>query len=36
LREGDADHAVRHLIAHRLVDHPALLPGLVTRSRNFH
>ncbi len=27
---------VRHLIAHRLVDHSALLQGLVTRSRNFH
>jgi error-prone DNA polymerase len=27
---------VRHLIARRLVDHSALLKGLVTRSRNFH
>ncbi|MBI5255130.1 MAG: error-prone DNA polymerase [Burkholderiales bacterium] len=27
---------VRHLIAQRLVDHSALLQGLVARSRNFH
>jgi len=27
---------VRHLIARKLVDHSALLQGLVTRSRNFH
>jgi error-prone DNA polymerase len=27
---------VRHLIARRLVDHSALLQGLVTKSRNFH
>jgi error-prone DNA polymerase len=31
-REGE----VRHLIAQRLVDHSALLQGLVTKSRNFH
>ena len=31
-REGE----VRHLIAHRLVDHSALLQGLVSKSRNFH
>ena len=31
-REGE----VRHLIAHKLVDHSALLQGLVTKSRNFH
>jgi error-prone DNA polymerase len=31
-REGD----VKHLIAHRLVDHSALLHGLVAKSRNFH
>ena len=28
--------AVRHLIAQRLVDHSALLHGLVTKSRDFH
>jgi error-prone DNA polymerase len=27
---------VRHLIARKLVDHSALLQGLVARSRNFH
>ena len=27
---------VRHLVAQRLVDHSALLEGLVTRSRDFH
>jgi error-prone DNA polymerase len=27
---------VRHLIARKLVDHSALLQGLVTKSRNFH
>ncbi len=31
-----AEGAVRHLIAHRLVDHSALLQGLVTHSRDFH
>jgi error-prone DNA polymerase len=31
-REGD----VRHLIAKTLVDHTAMLQGLVTRSRDFH
>jgi len=31
-REGE----VRHLIAHRLVDHSALLQGLVSKSRDFH
>ena len=31
-REGE----VRHLIAQRLVDHSALLQGLVTHSRDFH
>ncbi len=31
-REGE----VRHLIAHKLVDHSALLQGLVSKSRNFH
>ncbi len=31
-REGE----VRHLIAHKLVDHSALLQGLVTKSRDFH
>ncbi|MBL8318878.1 MAG: error-prone DNA polymerase [Burkholderiaceae bacterium] len=31
-REGE----VRHLIARKLVDHSALLQGLVARSRNFH
>jgi error-prone DNA polymerase len=31
-RQGE----VRHLIAHRLVDHSALLQGLVSKSRDFH
>ena len=31
-REGE----VRHLIAQRLVDHSALLQGLVSKSRDFH
>ncbi len=31
-RQGE----VRHLVAQRLVDHTALLDGLVTRSRDFH
>ena len=31
-REGE----VRHLIAQRLVDHSALLHGLVSKSRDFH
>ena len=34
--QGGPDHPVRHLIAQRLVDHSALLQGLVPRSRNFH
>jgi len=34
--EGAPGHEVRHLIAHRLVDHSALLQGLVSRSRDFH
>ncbi len=31
-----AEGEVRHLIAHRLVDHSALLQGLLSRSRDFH
>ncbi len=34
-REGDGAHAVMHLVAARMVDHSALLQGLVSRSRNF-
>ncbi len=34
-REGEGDRAVMHLIARKLVDHSALLQGLVTHSRNF-
>ena len=34
-RDSDKPDAVRHLIARRLVDHSALLQGLVTKSRNF-
>ncbi|MCO5123802.1 MAG: error-prone DNA polymerase [Rhizobacter sp.] len=34
-REGDGEHAVMHLVAARMVDHSALLQGLVSRSRNF-
>ena len=34
--EGAPGHEVRHLIAHRLVDHSALLQGLTSRSRDFH
>ena len=29
-------NGVAHLLAHRLLDHSALLQGLVTRSRDFH
>ncbi|OYU72197.1 MAG: hypothetical protein CFE45_40795, partial [Burkholderiales bacterium PBB5] len=31
-REGE----VRHLLAHKLIDHSALLHGLVSKSRDFH
>jgi len=34
-REGDDEHPVMHLVAGRLVDHSALLQGLMTRSRDF-
>ena len=34
-REGQGERAVMHLIARKLVDHSALLQGLVTHSRNF-
>jgi error-prone DNA polymerase len=34
-REGTAEHAVMHLVATRMIDHSALLQGLVSRSRNF-
>ena len=35
-RVGDSAHAVRHLVAHKLIDHSALLHGLVSKSRDFH
>ena len=35
-RVGDNAHAVRHLVAHRLIDHSALLHGLTSKSRDFH
>ena len=34
-REGDAQHAVMHLVAAKMIDHSKLLNGLVSRSRNF-
>ena len=34
-REGSAGHAVMHLVAARMIDHSALLHGLLSRSRNF-
>jgi error-prone DNA polymerase len=34
-REGEGEHAVMHLVARRMVDHTALLDGLVSRSRDF-
>ncbi len=34
-REGSAEHAVMHLVAARMIDHSALLHGLLSRSRNF-
>ena len=34
-RQGEPGHELCHLIAHRLVDHSALLQGLVSKSRNF-
>jgi len=34
--QGAPGHELRHLIAHRLVDHSALLQGLTSRSRDFH
>lgn len=34
--QGAPGHELRHLIAHRLVDHSALLQGLVSKSRDFH
>ncbi len=34
-REGDEPHAVMHLVARRMIDHSALLQGLVSRSRDF-
>lgn len=33
--EGEGAHAVRHLVAVRLVDHTPLLGGIATRSRDF-
>ena len=35
-RVGDSAHAVRHLVAHKLIDHSALLNGLLSKSRDFH
>ena len=34
-RQGEGDQAVMHLLAARLIDHTALLQGLVSRSRDF-
>ena len=34
-REGDDKHAVRHIVAAKMIDHSALLHGLVSRSRDF-
>jgi error-prone DNA polymerase len=34
-RQGEGDEAVHHLVAARLVDHTAMLNGLVSRSRDF-
>jgi error-prone DNA polymerase len=34
-REGSAEHAVMHLVAAKIVDHSALLQGLLSRSRDF-
>ena len=34
-REGEGERAVMHLVAAKMVDHSALLQGLVSRSRNF-
>ena len=33
--DADGQHAVMHLLASRLIDHSALLHGLVSRSRDF-
>ena len=34
-RQGEGDSAVMHLLASKMIDHTALLNGLVSRSRNF-
>jgi error-prone DNA polymerase len=34
-RQGEGEAAVMHLVAARMIDHTALLNGLVSRSRNF-
>jgi error-prone DNA polymerase len=34
-RHGDDKYAVMHLLASKLIDHSALLGGLVSKSRNF-
>ncbi|HZE90153.1 MAG TPA: OB-fold nucleic acid binding domain-containing protein, partial [Rhizobacter sp.] len=34
-RQGDDEHAVMHLVANQVIDHSALLQGLVSRSRDF-
>ena len=34
-KQGEGDQAVMHLLASRMIDHTALLQGLVSRSRDF-
>jgi len=34
-RQGDSQFAVMHLVAVKVIDHSALLDGLVSRSRDF-
>jgi error-prone DNA polymerase len=34
-RQGDDQFAVMHLVAVKVIDHSALLQGLVSRSRDF-
>ena len=34
-RQGDSDEAVMHPLAAKMIDHTALLGGLVSGSRNF-
>ena len=35
-RQGEGDTAVMHLVAMKVLDHSAMLQGLVARSRDFH